>query len=117
MRHAFSWAALGLALLLAGTAVAQRGPVIEDVEPTSGPPGTLVHVTGRRFAANAKVSIGGQTLATENRLPNRISVRVPAGTPSGAVAVSGSNGTIRGPEFRVTPPAPVPAIDGIDPAS
>lgn len=116
MRIAF-WLALGGALQLAVAAAAQSGPMIEEVEPTSGPPGTLVHVTGRRFAANAQVSIGGQAIATERRLPNRISVRVPAGTASGLVAVSGSNGTVRGPEFRVTPAPPAPAIDAIEPAS
>jgi hypothetical protein len=120
------FAAFGLPLLLTAVAAGQSGPalsaapsgpVIEDVEPTSGPPGTLVHVTGRRFASNAKVSIGGHPLATEQRLPNRISVRIPPGAASGPVAVSGSNGTIRGVEFRVTPPAPAPAIDAIEPTS
>jgi hypothetical protein len=110
-------AAFGLALLLTAGASAQTGPVIEDVEPTSGPPGTLVHVTGRRFPPDAKVSIGGRVLASEQRLPNRISVRVPAGAASGPVAVTGSTGSVRGLEFRVTPPAPAPAIDGIEPAS
>ena len=119
-------AAFGLSLLLTAVAAgqsvpakrpAQSGPVIEEVEPTSGPPGTLVHVTGRRFAPNAKVSIGGLPLATEQRLPNRISVRIPAGAPSGPVAVTGSNGAIRGVEFRVTPPAPAPLIESIEPAS
>src|SRR5690349_18930053 len=99
--------AVALAVLLTGpfarSAFAQTGPMIEDVEPTSGPPGTLVHVTGRRFAPNAKLSIGGQDMPIESRLPNRISVRISANTPSGAVAVSGANGSVRGVEFRVTP--------------
>ena len=116
-------AAFGVAVLLtamsagASIAAAQSGPVIEEVAPTSGPPGTLVHVTGRRFAPNAKVSIGGQVLVTVQRLPNRISVRIPDAAASGPVAVSGSNGSVRGPEFRVTPPAPAPAIDGLEPTS
>jgi hypothetical protein len=110
-----------LAVLLTGvharTAFAQTGPMIEDVEPTSGPPGTLVHVTGRRFAPNAKLSIGGQDMPIESRLPNRISVRIAAITPSGAVAVGGSNGSVRGVEFRVTPAPPPPVIDSVEPAS
>jgi hypothetical protein len=118
-RHAAlaALAGFGVALLLTAGAVAQSGPVIEEVAPTSGPPGTLVHVTGRRFAPNAKVSIGGQVLATAQRLPNRISVRIPDAAASGAVAVSGSNGSVRGPEFRVTPPAPAPKIDTLEPSS
>lgn len=113
--------ALALAVLLTGmgarSALAQTGPMIEDVEPTSGPPGTLVHVTGRRFAPNAKLSIGGQPMTIESRLPNRISVRIAANTPSGPVSVSGTNGSVRGVEFRVTPAAPPPAIDSVEPAS
>lgn len=116
--HTTLAAVLGVALLSASvSAYAQTGPVIEEVAPTSGPPGTLVHVTGRRFAANAKVSIGARVLVSEQRLPNRISVRVPEGAASGAVSVSGSNGSVRGVEFRVTPPAPAPAIDAIEPSS
>jgi hypothetical protein len=113
--------AVALAVLLTGpfarSAFAQTGPMIEDVEPTSGPPGTLVHVTGRRFAPNAKLSIGGQDMSIESRLPNRISVRIAANTPSGAVAVSGANGSVRGVEFRVTPAPPPPIIDSVEPAS
>lgn len=113
--------AVALAVLLTGafarSAFAQTGPMIEDVEPTSGPPGTLVHVTGRRFAPNAKLSIGGQDMPIESRLPNRISVRIAANTPSGAVAVSGANGSVRGVEFRVTPAPPPPVIDSLEPAS
>jgi hypothetical protein len=77
----------------------------------------LVHVTGRRFAPNAKLSIGGQDIPIESRLPNRISVRIAANTPSGAVAVSGANGSVRGVEFRVTPAPPPPVIDSVEPAS
>ena len=106
-----------LAVLLTARASAQTAPVIEEVAPTSGPPGTLVHVTGRRFAENAKVSIGSQVLVTQQRLPNRISVRIPDGALSGLVAVTGSNGTVRGTEFRVTPPPPAPAIDAIEPTT
>src|SRR5690349_7748544 len=97
------------------SASAQSEPVIERVEPTSGPPGTVVNVIGRRFGTGAQVRIGEQTLELVNQLPNRLSGRVPAGAARGYVAVVASGGTVRGPEFRVTPPPPPPAIDALDP--
>jgi hypothetical protein len=108
---------IGLALASApqSSAHAQTGPVIEDVEPTSGPPGTVVHVSGRRFAADAVVSIAGQALPVVERLPNRISLQITAGAPSGHVTVTGGNGAVRGPEFRITPPPPAPTIEALEP--
>jgi hypothetical protein len=48
-------------------------------------------------------------------LPNRLSIRVPEGVQSGHVAVTTTAGTVRGPEFRVTPPPPAPVIEAVDP--
>ena len=98
-----------------GRAQAQTGPVIEDVEPTSGPPGTVVRVSGRHFPKDASVSIAGRALPVVERLPNRISVQVVEGSPSGNVAVSGQTGAVRGPEFRVTPVPPAPTITAVEP--
>jgi hypothetical protein len=94
---------------------ASAGPVIEQVEPTSGPAGTVVNIIGRRFGADSKVSLGAQALPIVQSLPNRISVRVPEGVQSGNMAVTSAGVTVRGPEFRLTPPLPAPVIDSIDP--
>lgn len=123
MRNRTSSASRALALSLLGMSVltgplpalAQSGPVIEGVEPTSGPSGTVVHVTGRRFAKAATVTIAGQALPVVERLTNRISVRIPDGAPSGHLAVTGDTGSVRGPEFRVTPTPPAPAVESIEP--
>jgi hypothetical protein len=94
---------------------AQTAPVIEDVAPTSGPPGTLVQINGRRFTPEATVQIGTQTITIVDRVPNRLSVRVDAGVQSGHIAVTTAAGTVRGPEFRVTPPPPQPVIEAVAP--
>jgi hypothetical protein len=108
--------ALSLVLPAALPAQGQTAPVIEEVEPTSGPPGTIVHVTGRRFAKQATVMIAGQALPVVERLPNRISVQIVEGAPSGHITVNGDSGAVRGPEFRVTPAPPAPVVDAIEPA-
>ena len=95
---------------------AQLGPVIEEVEPTSGPPGTVVNVTGRRLAADATVSIAGTALPVLQRTANRLVVRIVDNAPSGYLAVTSASGSVRGPEFRVTPPPSAPVVDGIEPA-
>jgi hypothetical protein len=107
--------ALPLSSLGARTALGQTAPVIEEVEPTSGPPGTLVRISGRRFSDGATVSIGSQSVAIAERLPNRLSIVIADATQSGHVAVTTTAGTVRGPEFRVTPPPPAPMIEAFDP--
>jgi hypothetical protein len=107
--------ALPVCSLGARAASAQAAPVIEEVEPTSGPPGTLVKISGRRFTDGATVSVGSQPVTIAERLPNRLSIRIAEGTQSGHVAVTTSAGSVRGPEFRVTPPPPAPVIEAVDP--
>lgn len=119
-----SWWAAGMVFAVVAVTVgridrasaqAEAAPVIERVEPTSGPPGTLVHVIGRRFGSAAEVQLGRQPLVIVDNLPNRLSVRIPEGVPSERIAVSNGAGTVRGPEFRVTARPPAPVIDSIEP--
>ncbi len=109
--------ALVLPLCLGARAAAQGGPVIEQIQPTSGPPGTLVNIVGRHFGPDAKASLGVQPLPIVESLPNRITVRIPAGLQSGNIAVTAASGTVRGPEFRLVPASPAPEIDSVDPLS
>jgi hypothetical protein len=94
---------------------AQGAPVIEEVEPTSGAEGTTVNIVGRRFGADARVSIGADPLPLMVSRPNRLTVRIPPGAHSGNIAVSSAGATVRGPEFRVTPPLPLPTIESFEP--
>jgi hypothetical protein len=118
------WAALAGALLVGicgwdaprAGAQAPAAPVIERVEPTSGPPGTVVHVIGRRLGPQVQVLLGSQPLAVLGSLPNRISVRIPEGSASGHITLRSAAGTVRGQEFRVTELPPSPQIEAMEPA-
>ncbi|MDQ3033100.1 MAG: IPT/TIG domain-containing protein, partial [Myxococcota bacterium] len=123
MRSIFRLAPIGLALAslllvptLAMAQVQQPPPVIERLEPTSGPPGTTVQMVGRYFRPDQQVRLAGRAVEVISRLPNRWTIRVPAGATSGhlAIEVPGVATTI-GPEFRVLAAAPPPAITDVQP--
>ncbi len=96
-------------------AAAQRKPVIHDLEPRSGPPGTVVHIMGRGFGAVVEVRLGSGLLTVERALPNRITARVPSNGQTGRIAVKTSHGTAPGPEFHVREPDPGPVISSFVP--
>lgn len=107
-------AALGL-WGLPSAARANDAPLIERIEPSSGPAGTLLRVSGLRFKEGAKVFVGDTALTIDQRLPNLLTARVPEGAKSGWVAVETSAGKALGPQFVVTQPAPAPIIESIEP--
>jgi hypothetical protein len=115
------WVALGVLVALASaspaSAQAPEGPVIEHIEPTSGPPGTRVNVIGRRFGTTAAVSLGSSPVTVTSTLPNRITFTIGPQTQSGLVTVATATGTTRGPEFRVTATPPPARIDAIEPSA
>lgn len=103
---------------LTGVAEAQRNPaVIERIEPTSGPAGTVIQIVGRQFHDQTTAFIGQTALEIVARLPNRMSVRVPAGAQTGVISVRTPAGITVGPQFVVTAAAPAPAIQRIEPAA
>ena len=104
-----------LALSTATVASAQPVPVIERIEPTSGPPGTTVEIIGRRIHPHSRVLLGTQELEVLRRLPNRWSVRIPADAQSGNIVVQTRWGSYRGPYFRVTVARPAPVVERIVP--
>lgn len=107
---------LAAALAVPAVSSAQSRPVIERIEPTSGPPGTQVQIIGRNFQANADVLIGETEMPVVRRLPGRWTVRVPGGASSGPVQIVNPDGRrFRGPYFRVTAARPDPVISDIDP--
>lgn len=113
-------AALSIALApsMAAAQVQQPPPVIERIEPTSGPPGTTVQVIGRFFRPEQQVRIGTQPAEILTRLPNRWSIRVPQGATTGRITIDAPGGlTGIGPEFRVLAAAPAPAITDVQPRS
>lgn len=112
--------ALGFVLPFTGHAAAQihtPPPVIERVEPTSGPPGTRVQIVGRFFRSEHTVVLGEVELPVATRLPNRLTVTIPAGAATGRVQIRLSDGTVvTGPELRVLAAPPAPVVASIEPA-
>ena len=92
-------------------------PVVERLEPTSGPPGTAVQVIGRFFRSDQVVLLGDVEMPVTARLPNRITATIPSGASSGHVQIRLADGTrITGPELRVLSAPPPPIVASIDPA-
>ena len=81
--------------LLATSASAQTPrPVIERIDPTSGPPGTVVTVVGRALAGG-RVLLGQSPVEVVSTTPNRLQVRIPAANAASATPaiISGVVGT------------------------
>jgi len=115
---ALALASVTLFPLVSSAQVSTPNPVVERLEPTSGPPGTVVQMIGRNFRSDQTLTLGSATLEVRSRLPNRWSFVVPEGARSGRVEIHLASGTtITGPEFRVTAAAPPPTVTAIEPTS
>ena len=92
-------------------------PVISSLEPTSGPPGTTVTLTGSGFetqqSANT-LSLAGVAVTPLSWNDNRITFVVPAGAATGPVVVVVNGGASVGVTFSVTGP---PAITILSPST
>lgn len=108
------WALWLAALLPVSTATASP-PVIERIEPTSGPPGSQVRLVGRRLAS-CLAELGAQPMTIDRALPSRLRLRVPESAVSGPVRLTCGAETVVGPEFRVTQPRPAPVITRVSPS-
>src|SRR5688500_826102 len=127
-RRAASWPTLPammrtalvfLSCLIAPIASAQVQrplPVVERLEPTSGPPGSTVIVVGRHFDDQQTLWLGETQLEVVTRLPNRWTVRIPEGARSATLDVRVARGTVLGPRFRVSEAAPAPIVASFEPA-
>ena len=65
-------------------------PIISKIAPESGPPETLVTITGKHFSSNSHentVSVGGAPAQIRNSSVTRIEAIVPAGAKTGHVVV------------------------------
>ena len=105
--------ALGYASVLAS-------PVVTQVAPTQGRAGTLVTLSGQRFAttlAGNTVRFNGVAALVLSATATTLTVRVPAGTSTGSVQVITGEGAGRSAQdFTVYPPptlAPLAPTEGI----
>ncbi len=82
-------------------------PTITAIEPTAGPPGTVITVTGSGFYDLFSVAINGETpgaagASTFSYLdPNHVTVQVGSSTTTGALVLTASGLTATGPVFTV----------------
>ena len=84
-------------------------PVVSAVSPSSGPPTTVVTVSGSNFdnsTSNVSVAFGGVPATVVSTAQTQITVIVPFGAVSGPVTVTVFGQQATGPVFTVTGPKP-----------
>jgi hypothetical protein len=74
--------ALALAPSIAAAQVQQPPPVIERLEPTSGPPGTVVTMIGRFFRPDMQLRLGDVPVEVLTRLTTRWTFHIPPNATS-----------------------------------
>lgn len=96
-------------MLAAAFVASSLPPVVNAVNPNSGPPTTLVTVSGSNFdssIANVSVAFGGAPATLVSASPSQITAIVPFGAVSGPVTVTVFGQQVTGPLFTVTSPKP-----------
>ncbi len=102
-----------------GTGVSQTnfsvsGPQITGIAPESGPPGTTVTISGTGFVDVTGVAVGGVSAEILSANVASLTIKVPAGTSGGSVAVTNAIATGVSPvPFTVSGPQ----ISNISPTS
>ena len=82
-------------------------PTLTSLNPTSGPVGTSVTLTGSGFGGASGVTFGGTAATTFNvTSATSMTAVVPAGASTGNVVVTTAGGTSNGVLFTVVSPAP-----------
>jgi len=92
-------------------------PNIASLNPTSGPAGTSVTITGSNFGASqgtSTVKFNGTTATSTSWTAASIVVAVPAGATSGSVIVTVGGVASNGVSFNVLP---IPSISNLNPTS
>ncbi|MBW2462328.1 MAG: IPT/TIG domain-containing protein [Deltaproteobacteria bacterium] len=98
-------------------ASAQPRPVIERIEPASGPVGIEIQLIGRQIHPQSQILLGDTVLPTVRRHPGRWVVSIPAGAQSGNITIRTGWGEFRGPYFRVTAGRPAPIVRSMAPTT
>ncbi len=73
--------------------VTTNGPTITSFNPTSGPPGTSVTITGTNLSGFTSVTFGGAPAGVTSSTPTQIVATVPNNAVTGPIAVTTPNGT------------------------
>jgi hypothetical protein len=78
-------------------------PVITGLNPTSGPVGTAVVISGSNLTGVTGISFNGTAATFTTNSATAVTATVPAGATTGAVTVTTAGGTSNGLSFTVTP--------------
>ena len=93
-------------------------PTISEIQPESGPPGTMVTIKGSGFSTDAsaiRVTFDSLEAEVVNATETEIQVIVPEGAESGAITISIGETSTSGPNFTVESKAP--GISSVEPDS
>lgn len=110
--------ALTFLLISCGGGNSTPDPEITSIQPTSGPPGTLVTINGSGFStetSNNVVYFNGLEADITSASDSELMATVPDGATSGAISVKVGNATASGPSFTVE--SLTPGISSVDPES
>jgi len=79
-------------------------PQIKSFNPTSGPVGTVVTITGVSLTQTTKVTFGGKTAAFTVNSDTQVTTTVPTGAKTGKIAIATAGGTATSAgTFTLTP--------------
>jgi hypothetical protein len=101
------------------TGSVSTAPTVSGFTPTSGPVGTSVTISGSHFTGVTTVTFGTTSATTfAVNSDSQITADVPAGAATGAISVSGPNGSgSSSGAFTVTTNSPAPTITSFSPTS
>jgi IPT/TIG domain len=68
-------------------------PNVKIISPTSGPPGTVITITGSAFTGTTKVKLGNKSLAFTVHSYSSITATVPTGAATNRIKITTPNGT------------------------
>src|SRR5947207_1827852 len=95
--------------------VTSSAPAITSLNPTTGPVGTAVTITGTNFGTTGTVTFNGTTASTTSWSATSIVASVPGGATTGNVVVTVGGVASNGVNFTVTSSAP--AITSLNPTT
>jgi hypothetical protein len=92
-------------------------PMVERIQPASGPAGTRVTIVGRGFTRYYQVSFNGQPVTPLEVLPERVVVTVPAGAQTGPFLLSFRDDELQTEAFTVNAAGAAPTVAAMEPAA
>ena len=125
----FALSAFGLLLVAAGCggkstspnpnpAPQTTAPSVANFQPSSGPVGAAVTITGGNLSGTTTVSFNGASASFAVGSATQVTATVPNGATTGRISVTTASGTASSASsFSVTVAGPAPAITGFNPAS